>query len=49
MELKNVNLNGDNVVVSNVKNIDFKKEIEKIRLKNKHHMLSFLKDVVIAK
>jgi hypothetical protein len=43
MELKNVNPNADNVVVSNLININFFfLKIMKIEFKNKDHMLFFL-------
>jgi hypothetical protein len=49
MELKNVNPNGGNVVVSNMINVNFFFfEIVKIELKNKDHMLFFLKDTMIV-
>jgi hypothetical protein len=49
MESKNVNPNGDNVVASNLININlFIFEIVKIELKNKDHTLLFLKDAMIA-
>jgi hypothetical protein len=50
MELKNINPNGDDVVASNLNNMEFFFwKIVKIELKNKHHMLFFLQDVVIAR
>jgi hypothetical protein len=48
MELKNVNPNGNNSIASNLNYINFFLKIAKIELKNKHHMLFFLEDVVIA-
>jgi hypothetical protein len=43
MELKNVNSNGDNVVVSNLINVNFLLlKIVKIEFKNEDHVLSFL-------
>jgi hypothetical protein len=50
MKLKNVNPNGENVVASNLINMDFffPWKIVKIELKNEDHMLFFLKDAMIA-
>jgi hypothetical protein len=50
MELKNVNPNGNNVVASNVNNINFffLKNV-KIEIKKKHDMLYFLQDIKIAR
>jgi hypothetical protein len=49
MELKNINFNDDNVVASNLNNIEEKLlKIVKIEFINKHHMLFLLKDVMIA-
>jgi hypothetical protein len=49
MELKNVNPNGDNVVAYNLINVYvFFWKIVKIELKNKHHVLFFLKNVMIS-
>jgi hypothetical protein len=49
MELKNFNPNNDNVVASNLSNIDFfLRKIVKIKLKNKYHMLFFLQDALIS-
>jgi hypothetical protein len=50
MELKNVNPNGDNVVVSNLINVNFFffLTIVKIEFKNEDHMLFFLKDTMIG-
>jgi hypothetical protein len=48
MELKYVNPNGDNVVVSNIINVNFFFLIVKIESKNKSHMLFFLKDAITA-
>jgi hypothetical protein len=43
MELENVNPNGNNVVASNLININFSIfEIVKIEFKNKNHTLFFL-------
>jgi hypothetical protein len=49
MELKNVNPNGGDVVISNLNNVDsFFWKIVEIELKIKHHMLFFLQDAMIA-
>jgi hypothetical protein len=49
MELKNVNSNGDNVVASNLNNVNlFLWKIEKIDFKKEHHVFFFLQDVVIV-
>jgi hypothetical protein len=51
MELKNVDPSSDNVIGSNVNNINFifiLLKIVKIEFKKKHHMFFFLQDVVIA-
>jgi hypothetical protein len=49
MELKNVNPNDDNVVVSNLIKVNFFiLKIVKIEFKNKDHMLFFLKNTMIA-
>jgi hypothetical protein len=49
LELKNANSNGDYVVASNPKNINFIiLKIVIIELKNKNCMLFFLQDVEIA-
>jgi hypothetical protein len=45
MELKNVNLNSNNVVASNENKVNiFFVLIVKIGFENKHHMLCFLQD-----
>jgi hypothetical protein len=48
MELKNVNPNGDDVVTSNLTTYTFFLGNCKNWFKNKHHMLFFLQDAVIA-
>jgi hypothetical protein len=49
MKLKNVNLNDENFIASNLINIDlFFKKFVKIELKNKDNTLFFLKDAMIA-
>jgi hypothetical protein len=49
MELKNINLHGGNVIASNLNNINiYFLKIVKIKFKNKHHVLFFLQDVMIA-
>jgi hypothetical protein len=49
MELKNVNLDGHNIVASNANKVKFYcSKIEKIEFKNKHCMFIFLEDVMIS-
>jgi hypothetical protein len=49
MELKNVNTNGDNVVSSNLTNVNFfLRKAMKIEFKNEEDVLFFLKDTMIA-
>ena len=47
--MKNINSNGKNIVANNLNHISFifLKNM-KIKLKNNHHVLFFLKDVIIA-
>jgi hypothetical protein len=45
MELKNVNPNGDNVVISNLNNVNY--YFVKIEIKDKYCMLFFFQDVAI--
>jgi hypothetical protein len=49
MELKNVNPNGSNVVVSNLINVNFfGGKIVMTKFKIKHHMLFFILSAMIA-
>ena len=45
MESKNVNPNSDNVVASNLNNINIFLKTVQIELKNEHHMFLIQKDV----